>query len=46
MISGSDFHQVEDIARGGILVDTPVTTITELVAMLKNTENLTLLETL
>ena len=46
MISGSDFHQVEDIARGGILVDTPVTTITELVTLLKNNENLTLLETL
>ena len=36
LISGSDFHQVEDLARGGIIVDKNITTIDEMVNILKD----------
>lgn len=39
MSSGSDFHQVEDVAKGGILVSEKITNVKELVkAMRNNTE--------
>ena len=33
--SGSDFHWREDLARGGILTETPITTCAELIAAVK-----------
>ena len=35
MLSGSDFHQPEDLARGGIVTDHPIRTMTELVRTLR-----------
>jgi predicted metal-dependent phosphoesterase TrpH len=38
MSSGSDFHQLEDLARGGIAFDQKITTSEELVKAFKNRE--------
>ena len=35
MLSGSDFHQPEDLARGGIVTDHPIRTMAELVDTLR-----------
>jgi predicted metal-dependent phosphoesterase TrpH len=35
MLSGSDFHQVQDIARGGIIINEPITNSLELAKMLR-----------
>ena len=35
MTSGSDFHQTDDLARGGIITDTDITNISELTDILK-----------
>ncbi|ACL70750.1 PHP domain-containing protein [Halothermothrix orenii] len=37
LISGSDFHQIEDVARGGIIIDGEINNERELVNFLKNT---------
>ena len=36
MLSGSDFHQVEDLARGGIILEQKVHNMDELLAVLKS----------
>lgn len=36
MTAGSDYHWEEDVARGGILTDAPITSEAELVALLKS----------
>jgi len=36
MISGSDFHQIEDLARGGIITSEPFRNTEELLKVLKN----------
>jgi len=36
LISGSDFHQLQDLARGGIIIDQNITSINELVNILRN----------
>ncbi|HHW47563.1 MAG TPA: PHP domain-containing protein [Clostridiaceae bacterium] len=44
MISGSDFHRKEDLARGGIIIPRKVKTSAELVQLLRNDEVLGLIE--
>ena len=43
MISGSDSHRVEDVGRGGIILQRPVKSIHDLVSMLKNREPMELI---
>lgn len=45
MISGSDFHQVEDLARGGIILPENIDNEKDLVQILKNDRLLELIET-
>jgi|SRR5665647_1041177 len=35
MLSGSDFHQIEDIARGGLMLKQRINTVSELLGVLK-----------
>ena len=44
-ISGSDFHQIEDLARGGIIINYNITTIKELVGVLKENTAIDLIKT-
>jgi predicted metal-dependent phosphoesterase TrpH len=43
MLSGSDFHQPEDLARGGIVVENRIKCPEELVAVLRKEENIRLI---
>ncbi|HHV97486.1 MAG TPA: PHP domain-containing protein [Clostridiaceae bacterium] len=45
LISGSDFHQLPDLARGGIIVDKKITTIGELVEVLRKNDTVELIWT-
>jgi len=44
MLSGSDFHQIEDLARGGILLSRPIQSSRELVELLENDEIVALIK--
>ncbi|NMB97687.1 MAG: transposase [Clostridiaceae bacterium] len=43
LISGSDFHQIQDLARGGIIIDQSVTSMNELVNILRNNNSIELI---
>ena len=43
MISGSDFHQVMDLARGGIIVRENISTSKELVEVLESNDGVELI---
>ncbi len=43
MISGSDSHRIEDVGRGGIILQRPVKSIHDLVTILKNREPMELI---
>jgi hypothetical protein len=44
MLSGSDFHQIQDLARGGIVLTEPIRTPAELVKLIKTDGILELLK--
>lgn len=43
LISGSDFHQPEDLARGGIAISERINSVEELLAVLRNNKSISLI---